>query len=469
MKKDVVKRIISSKKNKKRYNLFYNIKKEKFEDKSFLDVMSKINLRTIEKLFENLNESYNGLIYGKNDSIKKMMFSETINTNMKLNRFNNRLNNNQKRINVLKMIDTDKINLKTVALFEEGYKPEWEDDKFVDGGYYNFRFNFKVKNKLDIKDLYMFLYKTLEEFDELKGIRCRLKKENKEDIIDIQMWSIKYDINKKIIEKIEKYYQKIGVKDKLIKYINFYDLPIPENKNISYKDFGNKKIYYLRFDVGIGHFISKSGWWESFMEKYFKKYYKQNTNVIDVGANIGSHTILLGKMLSKDNKVFSFEPIYWDIVIMNAVLNNIQDKVCVFNSGLGKKNEILKIKTYDRSMKKAYGRVSLDGMYDLEEDKDLKIEKKVGIMTLDSIDLRNISLIKIDVEGMELDVLIGARETIKRERPVIFIEILKPKYNEVINSKIMKYVIDECKYNLIKIPEGYANDDYILVPNTFFS
>ena len=64
------------------------------------------------------------------------------------------------------------------------------------------------------------------------------------------MWSIKYDINKKIIEKIEKYYQKIGVKDKLIKYINFYDLPIPENKNISYKDDEFKK--YINKIVSAG-------------------------------------------------------------------------------------------------------------------------------------------------------------------------------------------------------------------------
>ncbi len=150
---------------------------------------------------------------------------------------------------------------------------------------------------------------------------------------------------------------------------------------------------------------------------------------------------------------------------MNADLNRIQDKVCVFNKGLGKRNEILKIKTYDRSMKKAYGRVSLDGLSGLEEDKDLSIEKEVGIITLDSLKLMNISEIKIDVEGMELDVLIGARETIKRERPVIFIEILKPKYKEVMNSEIMRYIMKKCRYNLIKIPEGYSDDDYILVPS----
>jgi hypothetical protein len=47
----------------------------------------------------------------------------------------------------------------------------------------------------------------------------------------------------------------------------------------------------------------------------------------------------------------------------------------------------------------------------------------VPIRRLDSYDIRNVGFIKIDVEGHEEDVLIGANVTIKRERPVLLIEI----------------------------------------------
>jgi hypothetical protein len=78
--------------------------------------------------------------------------------------------------------------------------------------------------------------------------------------------------------------------------------------------------------------------------------------------------------------------------------------------------------------------------------------------------LNNISLIKIDVEGMELDVLEGAKETITRNKPIIFIEFLKSKYNQDMESPIMKYLLGKCNYQLIPIQESYAGDDYILVP-----
>jgi hypothetical protein len=50
--------------------------------------------------------------------------------------------------------------------------------------------------------------------------------------------------------------------------------------------------------------------------------------------------------------------------------------------------------------------------------------KFVELLTLDQLHLSNVSLMKIDVEGMEDQVLDGAKETILKNRPIILIEIM---------------------------------------------
>ena len=66
------------------------------------------------------------------------------------------------------------------------------------------------------------------------------------------------------------------------------------------------------------------------------------------------------------------------------------------------------------------------------------------IRTLDSFNLSNISFIKIDVEGYELNLLKGAYETIKRDKPVIFIEKTLTNNNDLINF------LNDLEYDVFK-------------------
>jgi hypothetical protein len=91
------------------------------------------------------------------------------------------------------------------------------------------------------------------------------------------------------------------------------------------------------------------------------------------------------------------------------------------------------------------------------------IIKKIKVTTLDSKNFQNISFIKLDVEGMEIEVLEGGIETIKRERPVIFIEIWNKFKEETLKKPIFQKILKEFNYFLIPI-HGYFGDDYILYP-----
>ncbi len=380
-----------------------------------------------------------------------------------------KINSNYEKVNIDKnnklddlIMNITKHNVKNrirfFGIFKKGYEPNWEDEKIVNGGVYQIEF---VKNMI-INNIVLELNKLMNKNRELCGIRVKSKKEGTKKLYSIQVWSTK-NKNDKIMSEIQNIFKKFDKVNitKGLEYHRFFPEPTKESDVLSYTEVDGNKIYYLRFDLGISQFLSKGMWWETFLHKYFKKYYKEGTNILDIGANIGTHTIILGKMVSQNNIVYAFDPLYYDILEKNAKVNNLQDRVCVFSQGVGSKNEIIKVKVYDRYQRKPFGQVSFAG---LNPNEDLKVEKEIGIISLDSLNLNNVSLIKIDVEGMELDVLKGGRETIKRNRPVIFIEILKPKLKEVKNSDIMKYVLNECKYNLVPIKESYNHDDYILVP-----
>ncbi len=95
----------------------------------------------------------------------------------------------------------------------------------------------------------------------------------------------------------------------------------------------------------------------------------------------------------------------------------------------------------------------------LNNNIDDKYEKiKINLKKLDDLNLQNISLIKIDVEGFELEALEGGKQTIIQNKPVILIEIWKhnkDKYFDWIQKNFPFYNI-----------EHISNDDYRLIPKS---
>ena len=99
-------------------------------------------------------------------------------------------------------------------------------------------------------------------------------------------------------------------------------------------------------------------------------------------------------------------------------------------------------------------------IYNLE-DKENSIS--INIVPLDYFNFENISLIKIDVEHMEIEVLEGSLNTIKRCKPTIIIETYK--LTELKETLIFKELL-ALGYEIDIIPEGY--NDYIMKIKTSF-
>lgn len=139
--------------------------------------------------------------------------------------------------------------------------------------------------------------------------------------------------------------------------------------------------------------------------------------IVDVGANIGCHTISYG-MFNSNAKIWAFEPQrkLFEILGRNVERNSLQN-VELFNCGVGHKSmelELDPVETMETDL--------TNGGYNKAGLGIGKGGEKMKIVTIDSLDLPGLDYMKIDVEGAEGLVIMGAQETIKKYKPVIFFE-----------------------------------------------
>lgn len=157
--------------------------------------------------------------------------------------------------------------------------------------------------------------------------------------------------------------------------------------------------------------------------------------VLDIGANLGSFCLPLAKKISK-HTYHAFEPqriVYYQLC-GNTFINSL-DNVHCHNFGLSNKRDRFDIEMPD------YAKESNIGAFSIDEDTRAndyecatvgKVEPMV-VFPLDDGQHKNVRLIKIDVEGHELEVIKGAVKTLKQNNypPIIFEAwTWKPWYQE---------------------------------------
>lgn len=140
-------------------------------------------------------------------------------------------------------------------------------------------------------------------------------------------------------------------------------------------------------------------------------YLKDNSTIVDVGANIGVHSIAYST-LSPNGKVFSFEPnpTHYEVLQANIELNN-KPNITAFNLAISNTVGESFISDFDEHEGENYGTTHLadDGI-------------KTTVSTLDSIIDEHVDLIKIDTEGYEPHVIDGAKNLIEKYMPTIILE-----------------------------------------------
>ncbi len=191
-------------------------------------------------------------------------------------------------------------------------------------------------------------------------------------------------------------------------------------------------------------------YWESFLHKYFKQYSNKQLNCLDIGANIGTHTVILSELFKN---VYAFEP---QKEVFEVLKLNIKENNCInvtpYNFGLGEKEKTADLGFIDKNKSNNFGGVGV-----VEKDKLKAGDQKgetIDIKTLDSLELKDIGFIKIDVEGYEYNALLGGEQTIRKYRPVIIFEQHDSK------SALFGW-LSEIGYKIRKIS---LQNDYIAIP-----
>lgn len=193
----------------------------------------------------------------------------------------------------------------------------------------------------------------------------------------------------------------------------------------------------LRNDL-ISNVASNYGEWSEAEVDLYKVILNADSNVVEVGSNIGLHAVPLSSICHR-GKVFCFEPQrhIFNILCGNIAINN-RLNIYAFNKAIGDKYEVVALPEADYTRQWNYGSFSVDKGYSTEENFgstdntcDTEIVKLDSVKILQKV---KVDFIKIDVEGFEPNVLKGAESMIKKDRPFIFMETLNEKpVNECID------------------------------------
>lgn len=186
----------------------------------------------------------------------------------------------------------------------------------------------------------------------------------------------------------------------------------------------------------VDFMIYLSGGFEAYLSRFIRNNVKEGDVVMDIGANIGAHTLAMGKSVGKQGQVYAVEATEYAYSKLqtNIALNPaISDQIEAIHCILAAKDDV-------------EGNTEIHSSWPFESDAERHtshqgVAKSVGNAQHISLDtlvtshgITRLDFIKMDVDGHEWDVLSGGTRTFETMRPVIVMEIA-PDYHEPEHAK----------------------------------
>lgn len=202
------------------------------------------------------------------------------------------------------------------------------------------------------------------------------------------------------------------------------------------------KFLLLRGDM-ISQNVDVWGEWAEAEITLFRSILRVDSNVVEIGSNIGMHAIPLAMICAK-GKVFCHEPQrpIFHILCANIALNNLLN-IVARQCAVGASDGEALIQTSDYDEPWNYGSFSISKGFDTEGDYPAPANREAAtVLALDTdplmASLDKIDLIKIDVEGFEPEVVRGARDLIAKHRPYVFVEANRKDVVDAVSAELNK-------------------------------
>lgn len=215
--------------------------------------------------------------------------------------------------------------------------------------------------------------------------------------------------------------------------------------------------YHLDLNEGIDFSIYLLGAFEPGTQKTLRQLIRAGDTVFDIGANIGAHTLGIAESVGGSGKVYAFEPADFAFAKLkrNLALNpELQACTCPQQIQLSaNENEILEQKIY------ASWPLGRDATVHPKHRGRLVSSEHARVETLDHFvsreGIHRLDLIKMDVDGHELPVLQGARETLRRFQPTLVME-MSPYIHAELHHSFQEFVelLKQAGYSLRNADSG---------------
>ena len=192
----------------------------------------------------------------------------------------------------------------------------------------------------------------------------------------------------------------------------------------------------------------------------------RDATVLDIGANIGVVSVALARAIGSAAHVLAFEPQrhLFNMLAGNLALNAADNVICRCEA-VGATPGFASLPVLNYRDFASFGSVELNRTAQsdaFQQAQDGRFES-VPVVSVDSLGLARVALIKIDVEGMEDQVLAGAHTTIARDRPVMYVEHLKSDKSALGHTLAgMGYRLFDFYDNFVCIPTGANGLDHVM-------
>ena len=170
-----------------------------------------------------------------------------------------------------------------------------------------------------------------------------------------------------------------------------------------------------RNDLYIGRSLQLYGEVNEYEVQLLKLLCPEGGTMLDIGANIGSHTVPLARHVGPKGWVYAVEPqrVIFQTLCANVALNSLTNVDCVW-AAVAEAQGTIRIPDIDYTRESNFGAVEVS---------TFGVGRPVNQITLDDFaGLPRVDVVKVDVEGMEQRVLSGGNRFFQRFRPVLYVE-----------------------------------------------